>query len=179
MKQMLKTFLARFRRGEAGSATVEFVIMFPLFITIMLSSVEVGMITMRHTMLERGLDLAVRDIRLGTGILPKSHSQLKDMICDYSIYIPQCKQTLKLEMKPVDLRDSVTFAADADCFDAVEPLKPVRTFVTGNDNELMILRACFKFKPLYPLSGLGYALAKDGSGYSKMIAISAFVQEPR
>jgi hypothetical protein len=179
MKQMLAKFLARFLRRETGSVTLEFVIMFPAFITVMLSSVEVGMLTMRHTMLERGLDLAVREIRLGTGYMPQSHGQLKTMICDYAGFLPDCSNTLKLEMKPIDLRSFSNIEEGADCVDVAQPLLPVRTFVAGNVNELMILRACYRFKPLYPLSGLGYALVEDGSGYSKMLATSAFVQEPR
>jgi hypothetical protein len=54
----------------------------------------------------------------------------------------------------------------------------VRGFELGRENEMMMMRACIKFKPLYPTSGLGYALEKDGTGRAKMISAAAFVQEP-
>ena len=49
----------------------------------------------------------------------------------------------------------------------------------GLDNEMMLVRACYMFKPVFPSTGLGYAFTKDGSGRSKMVSLAAFVQEPR
>lgn len=167
----------RFLRAESATATLEFAIVFPAFITIFLSSVEMGMITLRHTMLERGLDLAVRNIRLGTGTAPQ-HDEIVEQICDYAGVIPDCGTTLRLEMVQVDLRDSVTFPSTVDCVDTSEEVQPVRSFVNGQENELMILRACVKFDPVFPTAGLGKQLQVDGAGQAALVAMSAFVQEP-
>ena len=43
---------------------------------------------------------------------------------------------------------------------------------------MMLLRACVKFKPMYPTTGLGFAWEKDGSGRARMVSMAAFVQEP-
>lgn len=167
----------KFRRAEEGTATVEFAIVFPFFIMLFMSSVELGMITLRHAMLERGLDLAVREIRLGTGNAPQ-HDEIVESICDYAGLIPGCTSTLRLEMIQIDLRDSVSMPHQADCIDTSEDVQPVRSFINGQENELMILRACVKFDPIFPTSGLGKQLAKDGAGQAALIATSAFVQEP-
>lgn len=42
----------------------------------------------------------------------------------------------------------------------------------------MLIRACLKFDPVFPSTGLGFQFAKDGSGQVIMSAKSAFVQEP-
>lgn len=169
--------LRRFARGEGGTATLEFAIIFPFFITVLLSSVELGMITYRHSMLERGLDLAVRNIRLGTGNAPQ-HDEIVKEICDYAGAIPECTTSLRLEMVQVDLRNEVVFDRTADCVDKSEDVSPVRTFVNGQENDMMILRACVKFDPVFPTAGLGKQLVKDGAGQSALVATSAFVQEP-
>ena len=75
-------------------------------------------------------------------------------------------------------RDTVSMPGTADCSDSSEEVQPVRSFVNGQENELMILRACAKFDPIFPTSGLGKQLAKDGAGQAALIATSAFVQEP-
>ena len=72
--------LRRLARREDGTATLEFAILFPAFIIILVSAVEVGFITMRHTLLDRAVDLTVRDIRLGTGTAPQ-YAQIRDTIC--------------------------------------------------------------------------------------------------
>lgn len=168
----------RFLRGENGTATVEFAIMFPFYITLFLSSVELGMIHFRHSMLERGLDMAVRDIRLGTGTNP-SHDDIKDAICNYAGVLPECGDNLRLEMILVDPRNYNPPSATADCIDHSEASNPMQGFVHGGSNQMMLLRACYVFSPVIPTSGLGYQLPKDGAGNVAMTAASAFVQEPR
>ncbi|MCF3593326.1 pilus assembly protein [Rhodobacteraceae bacterium LMO-12] len=172
--------LRQWWKGESGSATVEFAIMFPFYITLLLSSVELGMVHFRHSMLERGLDMAVRDIRLGTGTNP-SHDDIKDAICEYAGVLPQCDANLRLEMILVDPRDYVAPPASADCIDHSEESNPMRSFEHGGSNELMMLRACYVFSPIFPTAGLGYQMAEnsDGAGNVAMTAASAFVQEPR
>lgn len=170
--------LRRLWRSDAGTATVEFAIIFPFYVTLFLTTVELGMINFRHSMLERGLDMAVRDVRLGTGSNP-SHDDIKDLICNFSGVLPDCTNSLRLEMIRVDPRNYVTPGATADCIDHSETSNPLREFTNGSANEMMLLRACFVFSPIFPTSGLGYALVKDGAGNSAMVASSAFVQEPR
>ncbi|MFD2738410.1 TadE/TadG family type IV pilus assembly protein [Sulfitobacter aestuarii] len=178
MKRFLDKPLRRFRRDESGGAlTIEFVIFVPLLFGCLLMSVELGIYAMRNMFLERGLDITVRHVRLNTNT-PMTHAQLKDMICEYSGFLKDCDQTLRLEMAPVNPRNFAAFDQQADCVDISKPVEPVRGFKLGQDHELMLLRACVKFDPIYPTTGLGYAMEKDGSGKARMIATTAFVQEP-
>ena len=177
MIRALSNRLRRFRRGTDGNTSIEFVIIFPLFMTFLLFSLELSFITLRHAMLERGLDLTVRQIRLGYAT-PPDHPTIKGMVCDYSKLGGNCEENLRLEMKPIDPRAYVGLDVAADCTDAAEPTKPVRQFVAGQRNQLMILRACLKYNPFFPGATLGEALHKDSSGQAAVTSISAFVQEP-
>lgn len=170
--------LTRFHRDEAGNATIEFVIMFPLFISLTLAAVEMGITTIRQATLERAVDLTVRDIRLGTGTAPQ-HDEIKDLICERTPMIPNCGTSLRLEMIRIEPNAFSPPPATPDCTDKSEEVSPVRAFRHGMDNELMILRACAKFKPIFPLSGIGYKLDKDNAGETALTVTTAFVQEPR
>lgn len=167
----------RFRRDDSGTASVEFVILAPFLIGLMLFSVELGVVTLRAAMLERGLDIAVRDIRLGTGNVP-DHDATKATICDNAGVIPDCLNKLRLEMRSNDLRAYATLDPTPDCTDNEQPMKPVRAYIPGAPNQLMVLRACVKFQPLFPRQVLGRAFATDTSGEAALVASTAFVQEP-
>lgn len=169
--------LHRFRRDEDGTASVEFVIVVPVFLALMMFSIELGFITLRNTMLERGLDIAVREVRLGTGTVPQ-HDEIKQIVCEKSVIIYDCMNTLQLEMRPTDIRAFSALDTEADCTDAAEPTKPVRAFIPGAQNELMLMRACVKYDPLFPKQFLGRALQTDTNGQATIISTTAFVQEP-
>ncbi|WP_323778767.1 TadE family protein [Leisingera sp.] len=170
--------LRRFRQREDGNATVEFAIVIPAFLMILMSTVELGMINLRHSQLERALDETVRTIRLGTGG-DMQHDDLRDEICGRSGFIDECSTSLRLEMLQIDPYSWTAIDPTPDCVNRVEDIQPVRSFENGQSNELMFIRACMKFNPIFPTWGLGTNLSKDGDGRVNLIASSAFVQEPR
>ncbi len=174
----LRAMTGRFWRSEDGVATVEFAITFPIFMFVLASGVEMGVATLQHSMLERAVDMTVRDIRLGTGTAPQ-HDEIKALICDRAGFIEDCSTNLRLEMLQVDPRNWTEIPTEADCTDQSEEVVPVRSFVNGLENELMIIRACAKISPIFPTSGVGAAVVKDEAGQYALVSTSAFVQEPR
>lgn len=177
MTRTMNPLFNRFRAAQDGGVTVEFVLVFPIFLLLMAAAVEISLVTMRHTMLERGLDVVVRDIRLGTGTVPQ-HDEIKTRICQEARLIPNCTETLKLEMQVMDLRAYSDLPEAADCTDKAEPAAPVRAFDHGDANDLMVLRACAKYDPFLPDAMIGKALFKDSNGQAMIVSKSAFVQEP-
>jgi Flp pilus assembly pilin Flp len=169
--------LRRFARDRRGSASVEFVLVAPFLIGFIVFAIELGMLSLRAAMLERGLDIAVREVRLGTGTAP-GHDRIKQIVCDNAAVIADCDTKLRLEMIPADLRNFTSLGGTPDCTDAAEPSRPVRSFIPGGQNQLMLLRACLKYSPLFPEAMLGEALVKDSSGDVAITTVSAFVQEP-
>jgi hypothetical protein len=177
---MIRLFkrLRRFRREENGHATIEFALTFPSMLFLLLSGVELAMISLQHSMLERAMDLTVRDIRLSTGSAPQ-HDDIKDLLCQRAGFINNCGDNMLLEMVQVDPRDWQPISPNATCTDQSKEVIPVTTFKhDANENELMILRACVKIDPVFPTTGLGASLRKDGAGQFSLVAVSAFVQEP-
>ena len=174
MTRMLK----KLRKDEAGSASIEFAIMFPVFFFILLSAIEVGMLTVRSALLERALDVVVRDIRLSTGTAP-SHSEIRAAVCSETSVVPDCDNNLALEMYRIDPRNWSDIPTAVACTNRSEEVAPVTTFENGMDNELMVLRACAKYEPMFSDYGISVFMDHDSSGDTALIAKSAFVQEPR
>ncbi|WP_272006673.1 TadE/TadG family type IV pilus assembly protein [Roseovarius sp. ZX-A-9] len=177
MTGFIRRMLGAFRREESGSASVEFVLVFPVFLALIIMSLELSMITLRHVMLERGLDIAVREIRLGTGTSP-THDAIKDRICEEALIINECSDSLRLEMVPSDMRNLVTLGGEVMCTEREEQGEPVLSFTPGQQNQLMFLRACLKYDPIFPAWHLASRLESDPSGQLSIVSMSAFVQEP-
>ena len=177
MRALLRR-LRRFRRDESGNVTIEFSIWFSLVFMLLASGIEIAYMNLRHAMLERAVDLAVRDIRLGTGTAP-DYDTVRERICTAASIVDDCMGNITLEMIQVAPRDMVGFAEPVDCRNIEEEPRPVRNFEAGVDNQLMLLRACMSFKPVFPTIGMGAKLHHDEQGYSWLVAKSAFVQEPR
>lgn len=178
MIERLKKFTKAFRRREEGGVfLIEFVFMFPIILILFLFSVELGIYSMRHMFLDRGLDVTVRHIRLNTQKNLR-HDDLKDMICENAGFLPDCKQTMRLEMVTMDPRNFAQFNPDPDCIDTGQPVNPARGIVLGQPHEIMMLRACYRFTPVFGSVGLGLAFDKDSGGQARMVSSSLFVQEP-
>jgi len=168
--------LRSFRESEDGSMVVPFALWMPVFILLIVSSIELGTLTIRHTQLERALDQTVRDVKIGSGAA--THDELKQAICEKTSVLPGCMTTLHLEMIVLDMRNWSTPPAQADCVDISEEVTPQRNFEHGEGGQMMLLRACYKFQPVTPIGSLNASLRTDGNGYSALISTSAFVHEP-
>ena len=173
--------LARFGGREAGTATVEFVIVFPAFIAFLASASESGLLLSRHVMFERGVDLAVRSIRLSSGA-PVNRDAIRQTICREAMVFPDCQQNLLLEMTRIYDVDNDRWSypqTATTCINREETVQPVTEFVSGQPNEVMMLRACMIVDLMFPDMWLGGALQKDASGGYQIVTTSAFAVEPR
>lgn len=178
MTHRLITRLSKFHRDESGSATIEFVLYFTVMFVILATSVEIANINLRHAMLERAVDVAVRDIRLNTGSVP-TFQEVRTQICEEANVLDECETNLMLEMKQVDPENFTSLPEAPDCINSQQDPRPVRQFEPGQDNDLMLIRACLKYKPMLPTAPFAKGIDTDEDGYAKLIVRSAFVQEPR
>ncbi len=172
--------VARLKREERGSATVEFVIIVPVYIWLLIMSVETGFITLRHALLERGLDMAVREVRIRTTGVP-DYDEIRTLVCDNALFLSDCEANLRLQMVLTDIRNYNSIAGAVLCEDAAQPTSADDNAASiagiGQPNQLMQVRACYRYKPMFATAALG-ALQKDANGQTAIVTMSAFVQEP-
>jgi hypothetical protein len=178
----IKCGLSRFARSEDGSSTIEFVLVFPIFFGFLMMTYESGMISTRHVMLEHGVDVAVREVRIGLMPVP-SRDLLRTSICDAALIIPDCENQLQIELLRRDPRAWANIPDAVTCIDRGAASQPVVEFTNGTNNELMVLRACARFDPVLPTGTLGKTIIDSNSssaaaGSYALVSMSAFVVEP-
>ncbi|QFS82130.1 hypothetical protein FIU97_05000 [Roseivivax sp. THAF40] len=168
--------LRHFRRNEDGTMVVPFALWTSVFLLLIVSTIELGTMTVRQTVMERAVDTTMRDLKIGK--LPGDIVTLKDAICDDAEILPSCRENLFLEMTRLDMEDWQQPSPNANCVDTGTVAMPHRSFRQGPAHEVMLVRACFKYKPITPLGGFNASLAKDANGYTALVSSSAFVNEP-
>lgn len=171
--------LGPFLRSEEGAASIPAVFWMPFFVMMIVASVEMCMLGFRQTLLDRGVDLSTRSLRLGAASMP-SHDQLKRSICGNIAFLSDCMQDLTVEVFQVN---RATWSSGIDgrgvlCADRItETNKPI--VQPGVPGQLMILRACLRVSPMEKLNPLAQALAQDADGRYALITTTAFVNEPK
>ncbi|MCB1336727.1 MAG: pilus assembly protein [Maritimibacter sp.] len=171
--------IARAALGEDGSATVEFVIIFPAIMTIFLSSFEVSIYLTRAVLLDRALDLNVRLLRLGA-MEPSTPEELKRRVCDDALIFDDCMSAMMIELTTVSTSDWTLPNAQITCVDRGEDedMQPAVTFNKGTVNDLMLVRACTILDPFFGTTPLVMQLPVDDTGGYAVAAASTFVNEP-
>jgi len=169
----IKTFLRR----DDGVATIDFTLMFPVVMGLFMCAAEMGAIQMRQPMMERAMDIVVRDLRLGKPEY-RDPAVLKAAVCAEALLLSDCETNMKLEMGPVITRGFQYWDGGGDCIDRNQTVNPVINFTAGSNNEIMLIRFCYLHDPIFPAVGLGKALPPVVNGGYKMMASTFFVNEP-
>ncbi|MEM8793682.1 MAG: pilus assembly protein [Pseudomonadota bacterium] len=165
-----------FLSNEDGNATLEFVVIFPFITYLVFTLAEVGTLMARTVMLDRGLDIAMRDIRLGLTADP-TVADIRREICTAAFLLNECEETVLLELVPiVDVNSFPT--TPIQCIDRTEEIEPTTTFDPGVRSQIMYVRACIVVDPLFPGAGIGALLPSEADGGYAILARSAFVNEP-
>jgi len=180
MSGLVKSY-RKFKSKQDGNTSVEFVFLFPAVMFIFLMGFEAGYYMVRNAMLERALDVAVRDVRLGNGNIP-DYATFKSRLCDEVGIISDCDSALQIELQSVAIQPGAIDAMQTDirCIDtnsAADPLTGT-TYNVGQVNSLMVVRACILADPLFPTTGIGAGMAVNDLGQYALVATSAFVNEP-
>ena len=180
------TRLHHFLTDETGTATIEFVFIIPIVMMIFMASVESSMYMARHAMLERSVDIVVRDIRLGN-FDSLTHAELKAEICGGGMMaksVQTCIDSMLIWMQPINTADFAMIAPPHGCVDRSEPIDPLvqptgTEFAFGSDNEIMLMRICLKEDPMFPTSVVGAAMIENETdGSYALMTTTVFVNEP-
>lgn len=171
----------QFIRREDGGATIDFILIFPAMFVVFVSTVDVGLLMVRQVMLDRGVDITVRALRLGqlepNGPDDSIHELLKRNVCSIAGLLPKCMDNILIELQPIDTATWTPLAATPTCIDADADVQPVTNPNFGQQNEMMLVRVCAMLKPMFTTSSIGMQLTRDGD-YFGIVSTSAFVNEP-
>jgi hypothetical protein len=177
---MIKLFNRKFkglRKEEDGTASVEFVIAVPVILTIFMASFEAGFFMIRSVMLEQAVDMAMRDVRLGH-FETVNAAVLKDEICKRIIMFTNCEADMMIEMERVTTSDWDLPNDLTSCVNRSENTEPAVEMEIGQQNEMILVRACIMQDALFPSTGLALELPLDSMGGYALYSKSAYVVEP-
>jgi hypothetical protein len=137
-------------------------------------TVESGLFQVRQVVLDRGVDVAIRDIRIGRITNPDPNAAVPttfralvlNRICEAAGILPNCLDQTQIEMIRLDPRDwdDDNIPTDVECIDRSVMVQPTITFTNGASNELVFLRACIRIDPFFPTTGLGKAIISATAG---------------
>lgn len=173
--------LRRLWRRENGNATVEFAIVVPVTIMLFMASIESGLFMIRHVMLERGLDLVMRDFRLGR-LTEASHDDIRNMICDNAGVLNNCEDDLKVWLQPISTTTWARPDTPAYCADRGGRLSnpPPGAIIHGGSNQVMLVRVCTLQTPIFPSTRFVARMRKDiPSGRFELATATIVINEPR
>lgn len=168
-------------RAERGGATVEFVLLLPAFLMVFVSSVEGSLLLVRQVMLERAVDIAVRDVRLSTGtVVTQNH--VRSQICERARILPECEASLVVELTEVAAPAYAVPTGDMPCVDKTTSVMPPAGFAGNRPGTLIMLRACYAVRPMLFEStfAMTRTLASNlvhEDGAIRMVTSSAFMVE--
>lgn len=169
----LRRRLRHFLRNESAVVAAEWAIAFPVYFGLFLWSMEVTYMMTRTAMLDRSLDIVIRDLRLGRlGTQYPTVQFLEDRVCSRTTLFPDCTESLTLEFTRVNLATFAMPNMDLPCVMRTPEIKAGRvgqTYDVGMANELMVVRACMIVDTIMPF---------DGPILYRLNAASAFVNEP-
>lgn len=165
-------------RDESGVASIEFVLAVPILLIIFSASFESGLFMTRSIMLERSLDMVMRELRLGH--YPGADAALlKTEICKRTIVFNDCATALTLDMQKISTSTWALPTTGITCADRTLAVQPATTLNLGQQNDLVLVRACIVADAIFPTTGIGLGLTRttSGGGYA-IVAVSAFANEP-
>lgn len=172
--------LRRWAKRQDGAVTVEFVVIVPFILTLFFASVDSGMTMLRQVMLDRAVDLAVREVRLGN--VPSDGSvTMSELICNRTILFSDCAGNIAVEMLPVDTATFAGLDAPIRCVDRELDITPAVAFnpgAGGSAQELMLIRTCVAADPFIRLTGFLTGMPINAEGQYVIASRGIFVNEP-
>ena len=168
----------RFLRSESGVATIEFVLSVPIVLSLLFSSIDFGAVMLRQVSLDRGVDMATREVLLGN-VPSNGIGTLRTLICNQTLLIPNCEANLTIELRPINTTTWAGLNSPVRCINRSAPIQPTLTFhPSAGNQDLMLMRVGASADPFITMTGYILGLNQSSWGDYLVVSISAFTNEP-
>jgi Flp pilus assembly protein TadG len=151
-----------------GAAAVEFALVLPLLIGVLVGTVEIGLVGLVSNTLDNSVQQAARSIRVGETTAPTNASEFKTAICN-GMFESQASCLAKLA---VSVRRFTDFnGAQAAAGDA-----PTGQFDKGSPGDVILIKATYQWPFFMPFFTIGFA--QSGPTTVVLDARTTFKNEP-
>ncbi|MFC3070074.1 TadE/TadG family type IV pilus assembly protein [Phenylobacterium soli] len=157
-----------FASDRQGATAIEFALVLPLLIGIIVGTVEIGIVGLVSNTLDNSVQAASRKIRVGDTGAPTSASEFRDAVCS-GMFEPRNSCLAKLN---VSVRKFSNFAsASAAAGDA-----PANQFDRGGEGDIILVKATYRWPFFMPFFTLDYQ--QSGAAAVLLDARTTFKNEP-
>ncbi|WP_374471743.1 TadE/TadG family type IV pilus assembly protein [Phenylobacterium sp.] len=158
------------KRCDSGAAAVEFALLVPLFLGLLLGAIQHGIAGMVSASFDDAVLAASRHIRTGQASGAGGAAAFKALICEGMFDPPPtCLARLRVNVRPL-----ATFAQAAAAQDQARPEED--RFVNGGANAIMLVTATYDWPMFTPFLGDGFTHGPPGT--ARMTAHMLFKNEP-
>ena len=166
------------RRNEDGVTAIEFGIIAAPFLFLIVALLETALVHMTTLDLENAVKDASRRIRTGQAqVASLTAAQFKDLVCDQTVLISDCKTTsdLVIDVRSYDDFDTITIDP-SELYDEEGNFIGGESHSMGSGLKVVVVRAYYKMKLLAQIPAVG--LANAGPHHRMLNAIAVFRNEP-
>ncbi|MEO0342925.1 MAG: TadE family protein [Pseudomonadota bacterium] len=173
---------------EAGSSTVEFVVVLPVFLMAFFWVFDTGFVAWQLVQLDRGVEITTRELMINditSGMSDEqAHNFLRSEICENSV-ISGCEENLFLVIDTF-ANFSSDFAVQGACVNRLqtkidptyEPTYLVNPGGPTSGTDLVVFKACLLVDPFLSPAISVYEGTPTSEGAIEVYSVSAFVNEP-
>lgn len=178
-KNWIDKSIARDRRGATA---IEFALVAPVFLALMMSTFEVGWFYFVNSVTDAATTKAARLIRTGqvqswAGSPKQVYQQFYDVVCDVVSAFGDCPTHLTVEVQTfLTFQDLAADNSAPVCANDMPAKKAAIPFSPGAELEIVRVRVCLLYKTVNPAIGL--RLADSANSTRKIIATALFRNEP-
>lgn len=168
----------RIVRNRDGSAAVEFAIVAPVFLAILMSTFEVGWFYFANSQVDAAVLEASRLVRTGTpqqtGI---DKDEFFDIVCPRLSFLGPCDSRLTVEVQNYPtFTDLANDTAGAICRDDDPTIVNAIPYEPGTEQSIVRVRLCFLYNTINP--AIGVNLAQSQNGRRALVSTYVFRNEP-
>ncbi|HEV2531611.1 TadE/TadG family type IV pilus assembly protein [Phenylobacterium sp.] len=160
--------ISRLAKDERGTAAIEFALLTPLLVGVIMGTVEIGLVGLVSNTLDNAVQSAARTIRTGESDAPTNATDFKTAVCN-GMFESQTACGAKLA---ISVRKYTTFAnANAAAGDA-----PAGEFDKGTAGDVILVKATYQWPFFMPFFNLGFQ--QSGPTTLVLDARTTFKNEP-
>lgn len=167
--------LRDYREQKDGVSAIEFALVAPVFLGILLSLFELSFVMLRSTMVDNAMDVASKEIYTGD---ISDRAAFEQLICNHLALYDNCTDVINVEAFEIASFSDIP-SSEAECIDTGdENFSPTTEFSTGNSSSIMFVRICMTTPIITPGLGFGASLPKLNDGNYGIVASTVFSNEP-
>lgn len=158
----------RFAGSEEGATALEFALVAPMVITLLVATIQIGVLGLMSANLDAALMSTARKIRTGQSDRPSGATEFRDAICAGMVDgLDACRDRLAISVQKV---------ADFGSAEAAANVAPTGQYDMGGPGAIVLVRVTYRWPLLLPMYAGGFRLS--GPTEAVIDARAAFRNEP-